>query len=52
MLYLGELEELPHPWGVATHVAHGSLNITAVGLEIIPSHSPLFPQVSFQQGMR
>ena len=49
MFYLGELAEFPHPWGVATHVAPRSLNIAAVGLAIIPSHSPSFPQVTFQQ---
>ena len=52
MLHLGELAELPHPWGAETHVAPGSLNIAAMGLELIPSHSPSFPPVAFQQGIR
>ena len=46
MLYLGELEEIPHPWDIASHVAPRSFNIAAVGLEIIPSHTPQF---NFQQ---
>ena len=46
MIYLGELVELPHSCGAATHVAPRSLNVAAVRLEIIPSH---IPQFVFQQ---
>ena len=46
MLFLGELEDLPHPYFAATRMAPRSLNVAAVRLEIIPSH---IPQFTFQQ---